>query len=66
MDGRGINILNDGDLVICSVTQPTPAALPETPETEEGIGGDVEPELVRGHRDDAEDVPFEQGSRQPE
>jgi large subunit ribosomal protein L25 len=66
VDAKGITILNDGDLVICSVTQPTPAALPETAETEAGIGGDVQPELVRPHREDAENVPSEHGSRQPE
>ena len=41
-------------------------ALPETPETEDGVGGDVEPELIRDREGDAEDVPFEHGSRQPE
>jgi large subunit ribosomal protein L25 len=66
VDAKGIAILNDPDLVICSVTQPTPAALPEAAETEEGVGGEVEPELVRGRREDAEGVPSEQGSRQPE
>ena len=59
-------VLNDPDLVICTVTAPTVAALPETAETEEGIGGDVEPELIRDRRGDAEDTPFEKGSAQPE
>jgi large subunit ribosomal protein L25 len=49
----GVKILNDPELVIASVGIPTGAALPETPETEEGIG-EVEPELVRDRRADAE------------
>lgn len=59
-------ILNDESLVVCTVAAPTVAALPETAETEEGIGGEVEPELVRDRRDDAEETPFEHGSAQPE
>ncbi|HEV2131073.1 MAG TPA: 50S ribosomal protein L25 [Longimicrobiaceae bacterium] len=51
-----VKILNDEDLTICSVTQPTIEALPETPEEEEGVGGDVEPELVRRRGEDAADV----------
>lgn len=56
-----VKILNDEELVVCSVTTPTVAALPETPETEPGVGGEVEPELVRDRAGDAEDVPAEQG-----
>jgi large subunit ribosomal protein L25 len=60
-----VTILNDPDLVICTVSIPS-AALPEGAETEEGIGGDVEPALVRDRREDAEGVPSEKGSAQPE
>jgi large subunit ribosomal protein L25 len=59
-------ILNDPELVICSVLVPSVVALPEDAETEEGVGGDVEPELVRDRREDAEDVPHQKGSAQPE
>jgi large subunit ribosomal protein L25 len=59
-------ILNDGELVICTVTTPSVAALPEDAVTEEGIGGEVEPELIRDRTEDGEDVPFEHGSAQPE
>lgn len=61
-----VKILNDPDLVICTVTAPTIADLPETAETEEGVGGDVEPELIRDREGDAEATPAEHGSRQPE
>lgn len=61
-----VKILNDPDLVICTVTAPTVADLPETAETEDGVGGDVEPELIRDREGDAEDTPAEHGSRQPE
>jgi large subunit ribosomal protein L25 len=61
-----VTILNDGALVICSVTMPTVASLPEGPETEAGVGGDVGPELVRDHRGDAADVPSESGTAQRE
>lgn len=66
VDAQGATILNDPELVVATVAHPTAAALPETPETDVGIGGDVEPELIRGHRADAEDVPFQHGSAQPE
>lgn len=59
-------ILNDPELVVCVVSSPTVQALEEGAETEEGVGGDVQPELVRGRGEDAEDVPAEHGSRQPE
>lgn len=61
-----VRILNDPDLVLCTVAMPTVVELPETAETEEGIGGEVEPELIRDRREDAEDVPAEHGSAQPE
>lgn len=50
-------ILNDADLPVASVVAPTKASLPETPETEPGVGGMVEPELIRDRAADAEDVP---------
>lgn len=59
-------ILNDPELVICSVVAPSVAELPETAETEEGIGGDVEPELIRDREADADATPHERGSEQPE
>ena len=62
---KGI-ILNDPELVICSVMPPSVAELPETAETEDGVGGDVEPELIRDREGDAEATPHEHGSRQPE
>jgi hypothetical protein len=61
-----VTILNDAELVICSVMTPTVVALPEDAETEAGVGGEVEPELIRDRRDDAEEVPSERGSAQPE
>ncbi|MEX2581779.1 MAG: 50S ribosomal protein L25 [Gemmatimonadota bacterium] len=61
-----VTILNDPELVICTVAVPSAVDLPEPEETEEGVGGDVEPELVGDRREDAEDVPFEKGSAQPE
>lgn len=59
-------VLNDPELVICSVAAPSVVDLPETAETEDGVGGDVEPQLIRDREGDAEDVPHEHGSRQPE
>jgi large subunit ribosomal protein L25 len=59
-------ILHDPELVICTISVPTVVALPEDAETEEGIGGEVEPELVRGRGEAAEQTPFEKGSAQPE
>jgi large subunit ribosomal protein L25 len=50
-------VLNDGDLVIASVTAPTVADLPEAPEDAAGVGGETEPELVRDRAADADDVP---------
>lgn len=49
-------ILNDADLVICAVTGATTAALEVGPEAADGVGGDVEPALIR-RRGDATDVP---------
>ncbi len=40
-------VLNDAELVICTVSAPSAAALPEDAEAEEGVG-DVEPELIGG------------------
>lgn len=61
-----VKILNDPDLVICTVTAPTVEELPEPAETEEGVGGDVEPELIRDREGDAKDTAAEHGSAQPE
>lgn len=60
-----VKVLNDPDLVICTVTPPTVAALPEGPETERSQAGDVEPELVRDRRADAKDVDSDHGSSPP-
>lgn len=48
-----VKILNDPDLVICTVAHPTAGALPEEPEAGEGVG-DVQPELVRDRRKEGE------------
>lgn len=61
-----VKILNDPDLVICTVGSATVQALEVGAETEDGVGGDIEPELIRRREGDAADVPFEHGSRQPE
>lgn len=66
VDLPNVKILNDPDLVICTVTAPTVADLPETTETEDGVGGDIEPELIRDREGDAADTPAEHGSAQPE
>lgn len=50
-------ILNDPDLPVASVVVPSKASLPEPPETEPGVGGMVEPELIRDRSADADDVP---------
>jgi len=62
----GVRVLHEPEVVIATVTGHTPAALAEGPETEEGIGGEVEPEVIRSRRADAEDTPFERGGRQAE
>jgi large subunit ribosomal protein L25 len=56
-----VKILNDPELVICAVAAPTIAELPESAESEDGVDGDVEPELIRDRDDDATDTPAEQG-----
>jgi large subunit ribosomal protein L25 len=61
IDLPNVKILNDPDLVICSITTPTVEALPEGAETEDGVSGEIQPELVRDRRKDAEDVPSERG-----
>jgi large subunit ribosomal protein L25 len=66
LSAPNVRILNDPELVVCVVSEPTVAALPETPQTEPGTMDLVEGELVRGERDSAKDVPFEHGSAQPE
>lgn len=52
-----VKVLNDPDLPICSVLPPTVPALEEEPETEPGVGGELEPELVRDRSADADTVP---------
>jgi large subunit ribosomal protein L25 len=49
-----VKILNDPDIVICTVTTPTVVELPEAAVSEEGVGGEVEPEIIRSRRDEAE------------
>lgn len=57
-----VEIQNDGDLPICSITSPTVAALPAEPTAGEGLAAELEPELIREGDEDAEDVPAsEQG-----
>jgi large subunit ribosomal protein L25 len=46
-----VTILNDPEIVICTISTPTVEALPETEVEEEGVG-EVEPELIRD-RDEA-------------
>lgn len=50
-------IMNDADLAVCSVVLPRAAVEAVTPEDQAGVGGDVEPELVRDRAADAGDVP---------
>lgn len=66
LSAPNVRILNDADLVVCTVTPPTVVELPETPETEEGVGGEVEPELIRDRREDAEETTAEHGADKPE
>lgn len=55
---ENVEILNDADQVVCTVTHPTSAALPVEPESE----ADVQPELLRRSGEGADDVPTtEQG-----
>lgn len=61
-----VKILNDPDLVLVTVVQPTNVELPEGPETQAGVG-EVQPELVRDRRADAEGTTAEHGpSAQPD
>jgi large subunit ribosomal protein L25 len=48
-----VTVLNDAELVVCTVAHPTVEALPEGAVAEEGIG-EVEPEVIRARREDAE------------
>ncbi|CAN5682887.1 50S ribosomal protein L25 [soil metagenome] len=54
---RNVTILNDSELSICSVTEPTVAVLPEPPETEDGVGGEVQSELLKRSGEGVDDVP---------
>lgn len=53
LSAPNVTILNDPDLVICTVSMPTTEALAEAAETEEGVG-EVEPEVIRSRREDAD------------
>lgn len=58
----GVKVLNDDDLTVAAVLPPAVQALPETPESEDGPVGAVQPELIRDRAEDADDVPAtEQG-----
>ncbi len=46
-----VAILNDPDLVICTIATPTVEAEPEPGEGEEGVEGEAEPELIRERGD---------------
>jgi len=48
-------ILNDPEATICTVTQPTAEALPVGTQEADGVGGDVQPQLIR-RRSDAGDA----------
>lgn len=43
----GVTIEVGGEQTVCVVTPPTVAAATEVPEAEAGVGGEVEPELIR-------------------
>ena len=61
LSAADVRILNDGDLVVCTVTAPTRGTTDEAPE-DEARTDDVEPVLLRSRDDDANDVPTsEQG-----
>jgi large subunit ribosomal protein L25 len=49
-----VKILNDEDLTICSVTQPTVVELPEDTASADDEGGDLEPELVGDREKESE------------
>ncbi|CAN5838832.1 50S ribosomal protein L25 [soil metagenome] len=50
IDSANVKILNDEELTICSVAQPTVVDLPEDAVDEDAPAGDIEPELI-GDRD---------------
>jgi large subunit ribosomal protein L25 len=50
----GLEVQLDPDLTVCSVVGPTVAAVEGAPEEAEGVGGDVEPEVI-GRRPGDED-----------
>jgi large subunit ribosomal protein L25 len=54
-----VTVLNDPELVICTVSAPAVAELPEDAVEEEGIG-EVEPELIRDRKQEAE--PSDEGA----
>lgn len=52
---KGVELHDDPDDTICTVSVPTVAALETGPEAGEGVGGEVEPELVRKRSAEAEE-----------
>ncbi len=54
-----VEILNDPDVTVCSVTAPTVMALPEEEEEAEGVGEMEEPELIRRRPEEDEEPPAE-------
>ncbi|HEX7048714.1 MAG TPA: 50S ribosomal protein L25/general stress protein Ctc [Longimicrobiales bacterium] len=44
---EGVEVVTDPERTVCGVTAPTVRALEEAPEEPEGVGGEVEPELIR-------------------
>jgi large subunit ribosomal protein L25 len=59
---KNATVLNDADLVICSVATPSVAELPEEAVAEEEVIGEVEPELIRDRKEEAEGGPSAKGS----
>ena len=51
-----IRIINDEDLPVASMVAPTPVDEPLGPESEDGVGGSVEPVLIRDRQADTKDV----------
>lgn len=51
-----IKILNDPDLPVASMVAPTPVDEPLGTESEDGVGGSVEPVLIRDRQADVKDV----------
>lgn len=43
---EGVEAVTEADQPVCSVVAPTQEPIEPDPETEEGVGGDIEPELV--------------------